>query len=276
MGVDPDWQPLIKRASGSLFFVFSKVVWTVIRPETLFVIAILLAGALLIGGQGAAAATVLVIASTAFAAVALLPLGDLLLRPLERRFPPAPDVEHASRILVLGGVAVRQTTEADGIPSLDKTGERYAAGAALGKRFSDATLIFVGGSGALFPGVTQEADVAERYFLSAGIEPYRLRIERRSRNTAENAFNAFRLIEPCSPGATILVTSAWHMPRAMSSFASAGWHGLIPWPVDFRSGDFRSRVGWHPRANLKNLNTGVREWIGLFAYRLSGRITKRG
>ena len=75
------------------------------------------------------------------------------------------------------------------------------------------------------------------------------------------------------PGETwVLVTSAWHMPRAVALFRHNGWP-VIPDPVDFHT--FGTTADWRPNpdpiAGLARLSIAVREWIGLLAYRLSGR-----
>jgi hypothetical protein len=57
----------------------------------------------------------------------------------------------------------------------------------------------------------------------------------------------------------------------MRSFEAAGWPGLIPWPVDFRTSAFADGIGWHLTHNLKVLNTAIREQVGQMAYRLTSR-----
>jgi len=69
----------------------------------------------------------------------------------------------------------------------------------------------------------------------------------------------------------LLVTSAFHMPRSMGVFCAAGWTDITPYPVDHRTGAFSARSGWAFAANLEDLNVGVKEWVGLLAYRLTGR-----
>jgi uncharacterized SAM-binding protein YcdF (DUF218 family) len=61
---------------------------------------------------------------------------------------------------------------------------------------------------------------------------------------SENAIFTRDLVQP-QPGQTwVLVTSAWHMPRAVETFERNGWTGLVPWPVDFRSGGQALRLEW--------------------------------
>jgi len=109
------------------------------------------------------------------------------------------------------------------------------------------------------------------FFVAQGIAPGRLLLESRSRNTAENARLSLALANP-TPGDTwILVTSAFHMSRAMRSFESTGWSGLVAWPVDYRTSRFADGIGWDLTHNLQVLNTAIRESVGQLAYRLTGR-----
>ena len=72
-------------------------------------------------------------------------------------------------------------------------------------------------------------------------------------------------------GPWVLITSAFHMPRAMATFCAAGWRDLVPYPTDYRGGFFWREIGWDFSENLEELNIGIKEWVGLLAYRLTGR-----
>ena len=70
----------------------------------------------------------------------------------------------------------------------------------------------------------------------------------------------------------LLLTSAYHMPRAVGVFRKAGF-AAEAYPVDWRT-----RGGddlWRPFATLgdglRRTDTAVREWVGLFVYWLSDR-----
>ena len=68
-----------------------------------------------------------------------------------------------------------------------------------------------------------------------------------------------------------LVTSAFHMGRALASFEAAGWGEIIPHPVDYRTGSFIDGIGWNLAGNLEVLNIAIKEWVGRLAYRVTGR-----
>ena len=78
---------------------------------------------------------------------------------------------------------------------------------------------------------------------------------------------------PPKPGERwLLVTSAWHMPRSMGSFRAAGFP-VTAYPVDYRTrgGEDARRGFLHTSEGLRRLDLMVKEWLGLLAYRLSGR-----
>ncbi len=257
----------------TVFFILSKLVWALIRPETLFLLALCVSLVFLWKDRPRAGSRTLGVTLAGLVLIAIFPLADLLMAPLERRFVADPPVENVSHIVVLGGSEIPDLTNVWNQAQINEAGERLLAGIALAHRFPDARLVFSGGSGAIVPAETREAGIAERIFLSADIAPDRLQIESTSRNTAENARNTLSLLQDASQGQILLVTSAAHMPRAMASFCTAGWQNIIAWPVDFRSGAFRNRVGWNLAGNLEDLNKGAKEWIGLWAYRWTGRIS---
>ena len=97
-------------------------------------------------------------------------------------------------------------------------------------------------------------------------------LENRSRNTDENARFARDMVNP-QPGQTwLLVTSAFHMPRSVLLFEKAGFE-VVPWPADYRTaGDETLGLAQDNEIDsLQNTAIAIREWIGLLAYRLTGR-----
>ena len=118
----------------------------------------------------------------------------------------------------------------------------------------------------------READYAAALFESLGISSERLVMERRSRNTRENAEFAMAMADPKPGERWLLVTSAFHMPRSVGLFRKAGF-AVQPFPVDWRVGGGGDvlRFSVSLLEGLSRVDTGVREWMGLIAYRAAGR-----
>jgi uncharacterized SAM-binding protein YcdF (DUF218 family) len=159
------------------------------------------------------------------AILGLSPIGNALIIPLEDRFPPwdaargAPD-----GIIVLGG-------------AIDASGphnERLVVVPELLRRYPNARILFSGGSGALSDDADAEASFAAGLLESFGIARNRIILEDRSRNTVENAVFSKAIIQPKPGERWLLVTSAYHMPRAIGVFRKAGFP-VEPYPVDWRT-----------------------------------------
>ena len=90
--------------------------------------------------------------------------------------------------------------------------------------------------------------------------------ESQSRNTYENAAYSFSLIKPQKKEKWVLITSAYHMPRAVGVFRKSGWE-VIPYPVDYQTvGPQDYTVYYEGFLNVKDVRVGLHEWLGLFAY----------
>ena len=98
-------------------------------------------------------------------------------------------------------------------------------------------------------------------------------MERRSRNTLENAEFSRDLVNPKPGERWLLITSAFHMPRSVGLFRKAGF-AVEPYPVDWRTGDRFDLAAFSTVGadGLTRTDTGIREWMGLIAYRLAGKI----
>lgn len=201
-------------------------------------------------------------------AIAVLPVGDWLLRPLENRFPRPTALSRVDGIIVLGGGQEAQVSRDRDRIALNDAGERLIEAGALARRFPDATLVFTGGNGP--PGLT-EADVSRKVFAAMGIDPDAAIYESRSRNTWDNAVFLRGVVEP-RPGETwLLVTSASHMPRAVGVFRAAGWE-VLPYPVDYHTTPVWGGISVPDfEAGLRGLTVALHEYFGLVGYRLMGR-----
>jgi uncharacterized SAM-binding protein YcdF (DUF218 family) len=257
-----------------LFFILSKTLGVLVLP-TNFLIVLALVGALLTATCFARAGLRLMIAAIALLALAAFsPLGNMLLYPLESRFPPADTARGAppDGIVVLGGPIDADLSVAHRVPVITSSPDRIVAAAALAHKYPNAKIVYSGGSSSLISNEAREADYAAALFESLGIDKTRLIMDRDSRNTYENAVFSKNLAAPKAGERWLLVTSAFHMPRAIGLFRKVGF-AVEPYPVDWRVGRGADVFDFTQFSldGLLRTDVGVREWLGLVAYRLAGR-----
>jgi uncharacterized SAM-binding protein YcdF (DUF218 family) len=254
-----------------MFFVASKVLWLAADPVTLLM-ACALFGALIVRRAPRAGRALTLIGAGALLAVGILPVGVLLLRQLEERFPPLPaNAPPPYGVIVLGGSVNEALSVAHGTTALGDGAARLTEAASLARRFPEAKIVYTGGNGSLIPSDLDEATQARNLLVALGVDASRIEIETRSRNTDENARYTAALLKPTPEQTWRLVTSAFHMPRSMGLFEKAGFSVQAD-PVDYRTfGDFRDLELSQPLAGLKVFEIAAREWIGLAAYRLAGK-----
>jgi uncharacterized SAM-binding protein YcdF (DUF218 family) len=255
-----------------LFFVLSKTLGYMMLP-TNFLIGIGLVGIILLATRLASLGRKLAVAALVLLVICgFSPLGNVLLYPLEARFPRwdaargAPD-----GIIVLGASIEAELSAAHGTPVVRSAPDRIIAAAALALRYPNARVVFSGGSANLISNDAREADYAGAIFESLGVAKSRLIMERRSRNTQENAEFSKALVAPKEGERWLLVTSAFHMPRSVGLFRKAGF-AVEPYPVDWRVGSDLFSFTTAAVDGLARTDIAVREWIGLIAYRATGKI----
>lgn len=197
---------------------------------------------------------------------------DALLRPLEARHPvPGPAQLAAQQgVIVLGGAFDHPGVQtAHGQVPLNDAAERMSAPLPWMRAHPDWTLVFSGGEGRLV-GRTglSEAEMARQFYLEQGLAPAQLVLESRSRSTRENAQRVAELLGARCRQPWLLVTSAWHMPRAVAEFEAAGCR-VTPYPVDFRTGDDTPWTEWSFGESLTRWHVALHEWLGLAVYALT-------
>lgn len=257
-----------------MFFKLSKLTgFVVFHPLNFLVLALCFGLALGSTRFARAGRRILAAAVVLLVAAAVSPLGSLLLRPLEDRFPrPPADMSAPTGIVVLGGALDEEIGAARNETTLTEAGARLTAGVELARRYPQALLVFTGGSADLTRPGRDEARGVRTLWLALGVAPERMRFEDRSRNTYENAAMTRELVAPQPGQRWLLVTSAAHMPRAVGLFRGVGWE-VAAYPVDYRT--FGTSADFHPTVEaldaMRRLDTALHEWVGLVAYRLAGR-----
>jgi uncharacterized SAM-binding protein YcdF (DUF218 family) len=176
-------------------------------------------------------------------------------------------------IIALGGV-VSSTTVPRGAIGLSQDAERLTETATLAHRYPNARVVFSGGTFGARSEAENEAVIAERFLTDLGVDKSRITLEPRSLSTEQNAVFTRDIIMPQPGQRWLLVTSASHMPRAVGAFRRAGFP-VVPYPVGYTTtglpGDYWT-IRFEVSANLVRTDIAIHEWLGLIAYRLTGRI----
>ena len=256
-----------------MFFVLSKIVWWLLAP--LHAIPLLqAAGFILVWrkwrrlGLGLIALAMLVLVVIAFT-----PVPAMLLHPLEHRITASERLpERIDGIVLIGSAQLPRLTAAYGTVHMTGNAATMTEFAALARRYPTARRVFAGGSGRLLDEGPPESSVVELFFMEEGLDPSSLVLEKKSRNTQENASFAKEIVLPKPGERWVLITAAFHMPRALAVFRKAGWD-VIPYPVAYRT---LPELSWAPDPDplrqFEMIDMAIHEWIGLAAYEMTGRI----
>ena len=191
-------------------------------------------------------------------------VSSYLLRRVESRLPQGADLSTAQAIVVLGG----DLRAGDGADIPDRLGplslERVVFAAEAHRRLQLPVVV----SG----GTVEGAHASEAALMKAALEEnFAVPVawsEDSSRTTWENALFTARLLLPEKLTTVVLVTQAWHLPRALWAFERVGLKAL-PWPAP-RTVPHRAEVGdFLPSLGaLQDTSHALREMIGRVFYRL--------
>lgn len=260
-----------------MFYYVSKVAWFFATPSNLLISLILLGLILALIKRlrrfGIGISLTFTLATIAFG---LLPVASYILLPLEERFAPfRDDGQPVDGIILLGGSVEAADSASRGMIVSNESAERVLDTIQLAHRYPAARVLISGGGGTVFGDGAAEAPIIAAYLKGVGVDPSRILVEDRSRTTSENALFSRELAKPREGERWLLVTSAWHMPRAVGVFEKAGFP-VTPYPVDFRTGGGGNnhRPFAFISEGLRRLDLGTKEWAGLIGYYATDRTTR--
>jgi uncharacterized SAM-binding protein YcdF (DUF218 family) len=179
----------------------------------------------------------------------------------------------ADAIVVLGGAMSYTRPAGEPIAEWGDAVDRVFGGIALARAERAPRLIFSGGSWIGQEGLPSEGDRARELAIQAGVPADRIEVSPQALNTAEEATTIRKMFgagqSDSAQPTIILVTSAFHMPRAQITFETEGFE-VLPYPVDFRAPVRRAVLeDWlpDPKALVKT-DLVIREALGRGYYRL--------
>lgn len=137
-------------------------------------------------------------------------------------------------------------------------------------------ILITGGSGVLtFEGKKESLKLRD-FAIQRGVSRRDIIVEDQSRNTYENAILSKKMLSDVEAKSNkmLLITSAFHMPRAYLCFKKAGMN-VTPFPTDYYGGPIRMTPDEIIIPSIRGLQIWTiltKEWLGILAYQVAGYI----
>ena len=235
-------------------FFLKKLLSYFILPPGVYIILFLFIGAL--SRKRRIVSTMAYAGALSLYLISIEPVKDLLFYPLESRHR-RPDVIEGDVIVVLGGGAYNSGY-------LKASSYKRLITGFLLHRKTGKPIILSGGASI---GTIPEANVMKELLSEFGVEDRDIYTDLSSRDTRGNALQVRKICEKVGCRKPILVTSAFHMPRAVMVFKEAGLE-VIPYPTDFKFEGRYNLYSLFPKYSVfYDSSIAIREYIGLLFYR---------
>lgn len=192
-------------------------------------------------------------------------VADGLLRPLEYHYSLPQEVQ-ADAIVLLGGGTMAGAPVPQGWSGQASDASMQRVVAALWLHRQTGLPILISG-GEVFRGNGSEALVMQNILLSLGVDRQKIFCETESLNTRQNAMYSRKILERQQWRRIVLVTSAFHMQRAVGEFAKTELT-VLPYPTGYYVSTqlHRSVLDWTPsHAAMSGTGLALKEYLGLAA-----------
>jgi len=238
-------------------FFLKKLISYFILPPGIYIVAFLLIYFL---AKGKFLKRFALLCALSLYLISVEPVKDMLIYPLENYYK-IPKVLEGDVIVVLGGGVYNNGR-------LKASSFKRLITAFLLYRKLKKPIILSGGASI---NVIPEAEVMKELLKSFGVPEKEIYTDVRSRDTFENAKFVKKMCEgrlKCEK--VILVTSGFHMPRAVGVFRKAGLE-VIPYPTDLKFEGRYNVYSFFPKYSVfYDSSIAIREYIGLLFYKIRG------
>jgi uncharacterized SAM-binding protein YcdF (DUF218 family) len=191
-------------------------------------------------------------------------VSDRLIGSLEGKYR-VPDPVSGDVIVMLGGGATLDTPNVHGLGHLSGFAANRLLTCAQLYQMLHVPIIVSGGK--VLETTGSEADIAKVILMGLGVPEEKVIVENKSLNTTENASFTKELLEQYHFQQPILVTSAFHMERAVLQFTKVHI-AVTPYPTDYQTNvehKFQPHQLW-PSANaLFDNSLALKEYVGILA-----------
>lgn len=156
-------------------------------------------------------------------------VADRLMGDLEGVYE-VPEAPEGDVIIMLGGGAIAGVRDVDGVGMLAQSPSARLLTVVRLYRIHHLPILLSGGQ--VFSDTGSEAEIARRVLRSLGVPDEMIYTETQSRTTGQNAQYTTQILRREGFVHPILVTSAFHLPRAVLNFEKEGV-SVTPYPADF-------------------------------------------
>jgi uncharacterized SAM-binding protein YcdF (DUF218 family) len=206
-------------------------------------------------------------------------VANQLMHSLEKQYVPTGELPKADAIVVLGG-GIRPQFPPRPWVDVTEAGDRPIYGAQLYRQGKAPFVILSGGRIEWQGGGPPESGDMAKLVEAMGVPNTAILQDPTSLNTYENAVNVKKILQQRGIKRVLLVTSAAHMPRPIQIFKKQGIDA-IPAPTDFLISQQELQAAQDtsqgkilaalPEAeNLQRFTRALKEYLGIFIYRLRG------
>ena len=249
-------------------FFLKRIVTPFILPPGLFILALILSGALFIFWHRRKIGIFNLAIGLLFWVFCTAPFSDFLMRGIESEFY-IPKTVKGDVLLLLGGGIIEKVPDFSGygIPTDRMTG-RIVTAVRLQKNLNIPIIV---SGGKTSKNGSSTGLIAKRFLVDLGVQEGQIVIEEKSRDTYENAKHIREICLRNGYKNPILITSASHMKRSVLSFKKVGID-VMPYPANFTTKRV-NEYGWYsylPRSSsLGKTSLAFHEYLGIFFYKLA-------
>ncbi|GAB6062145.1 YdcF family protein [Deferrisoma palaeochoriense] len=253
-------------------FRLAKTVSAIVLDPLCVVLGLWLVAFLAFRRRPRAARALLALGGLGLWALGTGPVAERLAGPLERAYPPPAPEARADAAVVLGGAVDLRHSTPERV-ELYHRAERILEGIRLWREGRVRLLVFSGGSGDPDLPEANEAGYMAALARRLGVPDSAIRVQAKSRTTAEDARYTVPLLRQWGVETFFLVTTAMDMPRAVACFRKWGAEP-VPYPVDYRvTPPGRGWRRWIPGVSTLALSDeAIHEYVGYAAYWLTGKL----
>ncbi|MFN4084159.1 MAG: YdcF family protein [Bacteroidia bacterium] len=253
-----------------MFYILSKILYPLVAPVSLVIIYFLLYAFLKIKSHFYTGLFLLLFFTNPYIAQHAIGIWEI-----EGVNINTNDKHEA--IIILGGFA--STKNIDGVPRpvFSDGNDRLMQTLDLYRRGVSNKIIYTAGTDSIFYYNEPESIIGKRYLMLCGIPDSAIWVETESINTYENAVFTRELLkkkdENWADKKYVIVTSAFHMRRAIACYKKAGFKNLTPYGTDFRSIRPKNTIIntiIPTYGGLENWTYLFKEIIGMFVYKIKG------